>query len=130
MSQAVKVYVCNVATQHGETDSFTVSDHYQTLHDHVNSHLFQYVIANDNISKRLPQEWHSEPVRIDQERLNGAVVLSGDVISEENRYYHDPGKLASLLIRVYYGRPQVAQGQKARLPAPESEEQRVEAAVR
>jgi uncharacterized cofD-like protein len=105
MSQAMKVYVCNVATQRGETDSFAVSDHYQTLSEHVHANLFQYVIANDNISsKSLPQEWHSEPVRIDQERLDGAVVLSGDVISEENRYHHDPKKLAALLNRIYYER--------------------------
>jgi uncharacterized cofD-like protein len=113
MSQAMKVYVCNVATQHGETDSFAVSDHYQTLVEHVNANLFQYVIANDNISsKRLPQEWHSEPVRIDQQRLDGAVVLSGDVISEENRYHHDPAKLAALLTKLYYERPELAQPAK------------------
>ena len=31
ISQATKVYVCNVATQHGETDDFSVSDHFETL---------------------------------------------------------------------------------------------------
>ncbi len=31
ITQATKVYVCNVATQHGETDGFSVSDHFETL---------------------------------------------------------------------------------------------------
>ena len=31
MTKAVRVYVCNVATQHGETDEFSVGDHYQAL---------------------------------------------------------------------------------------------------
>ena len=34
-SPALKVYVCNVATQHGETDSFAVSDHYSALQRHL-----------------------------------------------------------------------------------------------
>jgi len=126
MSPGLKVYVCNVATQHGETDCFTVTDHYQTLYQHVRSHLFQYVVANDNISRRLPEEWHSEPVRIDQLRLNGAAVVAADVISDENRYHHDPKKLAALLTRLYYERREFAQ------PAPATEvreEQRAEAAV-
>ena len=35
VSPALKVYVCNVATQHGETDAFTVSDHFKTLKEHL-----------------------------------------------------------------------------------------------
>ena len=35
VSPALKVYVCNVATQHGETDAFNVSDHYDALRQHL-----------------------------------------------------------------------------------------------
>ena len=49
ISQATKVYVCNVATQHGETDDFGVSDHFHTLASHVGNNLFDYVLANDNV---------------------------------------------------------------------------------
>ncbi|HLB23579.1 MAG TPA: gluconeogenesis factor YvcK family protein, partial [Dehalococcoidia bacterium] len=35
VSSALKVYVCNVATQHGETDSFSVSDHFTALKEHL-----------------------------------------------------------------------------------------------
>jgi len=34
-SDALKVYVCNVATQHGETDAFTVADHVRVLERHL-----------------------------------------------------------------------------------------------
>ncbi len=108
MSTAVKLYVCNVATQHGETDTFSVSDHYRALHEHIQTGLFHHVVANDNIARDgLPEAWHSEPVRIDCERVNGATVSAADVISEDNRYHHDPKKLAAALIRLYYQRGEV-----------------------
>ena len=50
ISQATKIYVCNVATQHGETDDFSVSDHFETLVQHVGPGLFDYVLANDNVA--------------------------------------------------------------------------------
>ena len=110
MSKAVKVYVCNVATQHGETDMFSVSDHYRALYQHVNAGLFHYVLANNNISPDgLPQAWRSEPVRIDCTRANGAIVVGSDVISEENRYHHAPKKLADALVRLYYQRHELDQ---------------------
>ena len=110
MSKAVKVYVCNVATQHGETDTFAVSDHYKALYQHVNDGLFHYVIANTNIdAEALPEEWRSEPVRIDRARVNGAAIIGADVVSEDNRYHHDPKKLARTVIRLYYQRHEVEQ---------------------
>jgi uncharacterized cofD-like protein len=53
-SAAVKVYACNVATQHGETDGFDVADHVRVLESHVGKGLFQYVLANSNIGDGLP----------------------------------------------------------------------------
>jgi uncharacterized cofD-like protein len=104
LAPAPKVYVCNVATQYGETDSFAVSDHFNTLHRHVHTNLFRYVVANSNVEATLPDEWHSEPVRLDRTHLDGALVMAADVVSEENRYHHDPKKLADVLIRLYYER--------------------------
>jgi uncharacterized cofD-like protein len=108
VSPALKVYVCNVATQHGETDAFSVSDHYATLRQHIKGAPFDFVLANSNTEAVLPEEWHSEPVRIDRTNLDGARVVKADVVAEENRYRHDSKKLADALIRVYYERNQMA----------------------
>ncbi len=110
MSPALKVYVCNVATQHGETDSFNVSDHVNTLRNHLKgAELFDFVLANSNIKASLPEEWHSEPVQLDTTTMGSARVIRGDVIAEENRYHHDSKKLADALIRLYYERNQTAE---------------------
>jgi uncharacterized cofD-like protein len=109
VSPALKVYVCNVATQHGETDAFNVSDHYDALRAHLKgTSPFNFVLANSNIEAGLPEEWHSEPVRVDRMNLEGARVVKADVIAEENRYRHDSKKLADALIRLYYERNQMA----------------------
>lgn len=109
VSPALKVYVCNVATQHGETDAFSVSDHYNALREHLKgTSPFDFVLANSNTEAVLPEEWHSEPVRVDRIELEGARVVKADVVAEENRYRHDSKKLADALIRLYYERHQMA----------------------
>jgi uncharacterized cofD-like protein len=107
ISQATKIYVCNVATQHGETDDFAVSDHFATLEKHIGPGLFDYVLANDNVVGPLPESWQSAPVMIDKHTVDGARVMTADVVLETNRYHHDPQKLAAAIMRLYNGRNQV-----------------------
>jgi uncharacterized cofD-like protein len=124
VSPALKVYVCNVATQHGETDAFSVGDHYHTLREHLKAATpFDFVLANSNTEGVLPEEWHSEPVRVDRMNVEGARVVKADVIAEENRYRHDSKKLADALIRLYYERNQMADTEPEPLDAERVEAQ-------
>lgn len=107
ITQAAKIYVCNVATQHGETDGFSVSDHFETLCRHIGEGLFDYVLANDNVRGPLPESWHSVPVAVDRMTVDGARVVTADVVSEKNRYHHDSEKLAAAIMRLYEGRGQI-----------------------
>ena len=50
VASAVKLYVCNVATQSGETDGFDVGQHVDALQRHVGSGMFSCVLANSNTS--------------------------------------------------------------------------------
>lgn len=112
ITSAVKIYVCNVATQHGETDDFSVSDHFATLVSHTGPGLFNYILANDNVQGPLPEAWHSKPVSLDRQYLDGARVVASDVISEANRYHHDPQKLAAAIMRIYGMRNQLDASQE------------------
>ena len=106
-STAMRVFVCNVATQHGETDGFSVDDHLEALERHAGKGLFHAVLANNNIVSDLPEAWHSKPVAVSRangETLRGARVVEADVVAEENRYRHDPAKLAGILVRLYDAR--------------------------
>ena len=106
ISGATRIYICNVATQHGETDDYAVSDHFATLEKHIGPGLFDYVLANDNVVGPLPDAWQSAPVTSDSLTLDGARVVTADVVSEDNRYHHDSQKLAAAIMRVYSGRRQ------------------------
>jgi len=101
-SSAPRVYVCNVATQHGETDGFSVRDHVDAIEDHVGKGFLHYVLANNNLSEPIPRAEQSRPVQVDEGINNGVRLVATDVISEENRYHHDSSKLADAVMRLYY----------------------------
>ncbi len=128
VSSALKVYVCNVATQEGETDAFSVSDHHAALKAHLKANLFDFVLANSNYNGGLPEELHSDPVRIDRINLDGARVVKADVVSVENRYRHDSKKLADALVKLYYERNQMIDA-SADAAAVEMEPERQKAGV-
>ncbi len=101
-SRAIKVYVANVATQPGETDGYTLSDHVYAIYRQVGEGLFQYVLANSD-AVPLPEEWGNKPIEIDLERIRGAEVLLEDVVNKEYRLRHDPQRLAKTLLNLYHG---------------------------
>lgn len=72
-SNAKKIYVCNIMTQPGETDNYTVSDHVSALMRHANSrNLVDAVLVNDYIPSNLATKYKtagSYPVKIDTENL-------------------------------------------------------------
>src|SRR5881396_1998705 len=105
---APKVYVCNVATQPGETDSFGVADHVAAIEDHVGKGVINYVLANDNVTDVIPQAEKATPVRVITPINNGLRLVTSDVVAEENRYHHDSTKLAEAIMRIYDDRDQMA----------------------
>src|SRR5712692_9813269 len=120
-SSAARIYVCNVATQHGETDGFSVADHVAVIEDHIGKGGVNFVLANDNLSETIPRAEQSQPVQLDAGTNDRIRLVTADVVSEENRYHHDSTKLAQAVMRMYYERDQ------ADLPAQEAEERLVTA---
>jgi len=97
-SNALVVYVCNVATQPGETDGFTVGDHVQAIERHVGLGLFHTVLANNNFDHPLPADWVLAPVDIVTPVDTGYEICAADVVDEERPWRHDPKKLARVLM--------------------------------
>lgn len=103
---ALRVFVCNVATEHGETDDFGVAEHIEAVLGHTAPGIIDAVVANDNIAS-LPQAWRSEPValaRPDARAFRDMRIVQTDVVADENRYRHDFAKLAAAVLDVYHGR--------------------------
>jgi len=98
----MRVYVCNVATQPGETGSFSAAEHLEALFEHIGEGLIDYVLVNRNRHARQPEGWLGEPVQIDERRLEGlpVVVIEEDLVDVANAHRHDPAKLAAALVRL------------------------------
>lgn len=95
-SQALKIYVCNVATQKGETEDFSCGDHAQVLNDHVGRNLFDIVLAN-NVTPDTPGKtinW----VRTKPELSEQYQLYLTDLVDTEYPWRHSPQKLAQTLI--------------------------------
>jgi uncharacterized cofD-like protein len=101
-SQALKIYVSNVATQPGETDNFTCADHIQALEEHVGGGLFDILVCNINFDGELLEgmKW----VRVEDERIPDYAIYKTDLISEDEPWHHDEAKLAQVLIDIYQDR--------------------------
>ena len=99
-SRALKIYVCNVATQKGETDGFSVGDHVEALQRHVGRDVFPYVLVNDNFDVKLNPT--TELVPLDYDGEGGYQVISADLIDPQTPWRHEPQKLARHLMDFYY----------------------------
>ena len=128
-TSAQRLFVCNVATEHGETDEFGVAEHLEAVLRHTAPGIIDAVVANDNIAS-LPEAWRSEPVALgspDARVLRDLRVVQADVVADENRYRHDFAKLAAAILDVYHGRENGAPALAA-LPANEPAEEAMVAA--
>jgi uncharacterized cofD-like protein len=101
---AVKVYVCNVATQPGETSGFTVSQHLDAIEAHVGGNLFDYVVVNSNYQLPMPPsavEAGISRVVFDRDRAAQRPVhyILADVVSPRVSTHHDPDKLARVIMK-------------------------------
>jgi uncharacterized cofD-like protein len=100
-SGALRVYVCNVATQPGETDNYDVGDHLQAIEDHTAEGIVDYVVANDNLSRPLPAEGHSRLVKPTFDSKYSQRIILADLVSQENPWRHDPERLARCIMQIY-----------------------------
>jgi uncharacterized cofD-like protein len=102
-TRAARVFVCNVATQLGETEGYSASDHLAALAAHGLSGLVDAVLVNNNTHARQLPDDPAGPVAIDVEaRRSGLpLMLSRDVVDDDNAHRHDSRKLAAAIVELY-----------------------------
>ncbi len=101
-SSALRVFVCNVATQRGETAGYDLADHLEAIVSHTSPGLIDVVLANNEFRARVPEGWAAESVRL---RWPPAMVpvprlVLDDVVDPENAHHHDPARLAAAILRL------------------------------
>lgn len=100
-SAAYKVFVCNVATEPGETDRYNAEDFLAAVERHVSAHLFDAVITNTRLDAEQPPYWHSDVVASEWREQHGAELLTADVVDQGNAVRHDSAKLAQTVLRAW-----------------------------
>jgi len=101
-SRALKFYICNVATQPGETDGYSVGDHARTIERHLGGRLFDLIVCNNRFEGNLLPglEW----VRPEPDLQEKYAVYFADLINEESPWRHDSNKLSQTIMDLFYER--------------------------
>jgi uncharacterized cofD-like protein len=99
-SPALKVYICNLAAQRGETDGYGVDDYLRVIREHVGADLFDFVLVNTNLS-HAPTGGQSQVVfrSADSNKHPEVRFIAADVVNVKLPSHHDPEKLARTIMR-------------------------------
>lgn len=104
VTRALRVYVCNVATEPGETDHFGVADHIDALVEHIGEGCIDLALINDNQtpSGNFAPEWQgrTEIVSMDDTGKQHMRLVTADIINPLNPLRHDSQKVAAELMRL------------------------------
>jgi uncharacterized cofD-like protein len=98
-SQAAKVYVCNVATQRGETEGFDVADHVQAIERQVGAGLFDCILVNDEFPPLGPDANFAYVRLEDRGELTAHLhVHQAPLVDTHRPWRHDSDRLAQAII--------------------------------
>lgn len=107
-SRALKIYVCNIMTQDGETEGMTASDHVSALFRHGGEGLIDLCLCNsETVSRRLLERYSredAEPMKIDREAVEklGVELITRPLLDPQLDYARHSGvKVAEAVIELY-----------------------------
>src|SRR5438270_4631415 len=99
-SPALKVYICNLAAQPGETEGYGVDDYLRVIREHVGANLFDFVLVNSNTS-HAPTGGQAPVIfrPVDTTRHPEVRFIASDVVNVRIPSLHDSDKLARAIMR-------------------------------
>jgi uncharacterized cofD-like protein len=101
-AKCLKLYVCNVATQEGETDGFTCGDHIRVIEEHVGAGFFDIAVSNQRCDADLPEgtDW----VLAEEDLDTDHAVYRADLLDLDRPWRHESSKLAQVVMDLYQER--------------------------
>ena len=110
-SDALKIYVCNVAEEPEQTVGYSVADHLDVIYHYAGHKSVDAVIANNNLPEG-PSPAGLSYISPNSPETQGLFFVAADVIEESAPARHDPAKLAATIADAYQER----RGKRRRLP--------------
>ncbi len=98
-ARARKVYICNLATQPGETDNYTVADHVTTVLQHIPTNFLDIVLANSNLSIP-PMTGGGHTIFVTPTAPAQVDLITADLVDESRPWRHDSSKLAKAVMNL------------------------------
>ena len=105
-SKVLKIYICNVMTQAGETDGYKASDHIKAIVHHTTTDIINTCIINTaGVPGGLLEKYKEErsgPVEPDRDKIRkmGYKVIGANVIDAKDVVRHDPHKLSRIIMNL------------------------------
>jgi uncharacterized cofD-like protein len=109
-SRAVKIFICNLMTQPGETDGYTARRHIEVVKSYAPEMEFDFVVVNDRpVSPEQAEAYAAEGARqigltdhrLEEEFGREAEVVRADLLDEGEKVRHSPSKLARVILACY-----------------------------
>jgi len=105
-SSAVKIFICNLMTQPGETDGFSARRHLEIVREYAPAIDFDYVVINNHpISERQMKRYTGEGAKqigladsISPATVEGAEIIYGNLLDGNEKVRHHPEKLAQVVL--------------------------------
>lgn len=98
-SRAVKIFVCNLATEHGETDAYSCGDHLRALEAHTGERIFDVAVVNQTYEGKLPAE--VEWVKVEDGLEEEFPIYRADLVDNLHPWRHDSEKLARVIMDLF-----------------------------
>lgn len=106
VSPAIKIFICNLMTQPGETDGFSARRHLEIVREYARQINFDFVVVNNRpISEVQAMLYQSEGAKqigvhgsISPETIEGADIIYGNLLDDGDKVRHHPGKLAEVVL--------------------------------
>jgi uncharacterized cofD-like protein len=97
-AKAPTVYICNLATQAGETTGYDVADHVAAIEQHIPDLQFDAVLANDNFS--LAEAELGQTALVPLAELASTRLVTADLVETARPWRHDSDKLAAAVLKL------------------------------
>jgi uncharacterized cofD-like protein len=102
-SPAVKILICNLLTQPGETEGFTASDHLRVVADYVGNDVVEFCVVNSAPARVALPDSGPQFVACDKERIRalGATLIESDLLKlSGEQIRHNPARLGRLVVKI------------------------------
>ena len=106
-ASAIKIFICNLMTQPGETDGYTARQHLEVVKKYAPEIPFDFVVANNRPVSREQAELYAadgahqigmQDHLLEKEFGDETEIIRADLLDEGEKVRHSPEKLARVIV--------------------------------